>query len=338
MRIEKLHIDRFRGIADAEIKFEDNVAGGGMTLLDANCGRTVLDAVQIAAGTFLRWMPFVDGCNFTQGDGESPCLSATFTDPEAAGPMEISRRGFFASDGRFLTTVRDAVPLKKFADDCRKRRLYNYTDVLPLFVFNGACRSWDWRCRWNFHESWLKKEDRLCVFADSGRPDDSSELFARWFTDMWLAMKDQLLKKIYGRFTFNADAFARFESLHRIVRDAVDRCLRPAGWGDLDYDLGANALRLRNEGRVATIKDMTEDEEAVLGAVADLAGRCCVLNQMQKGKALVNTHGIVLLDWRELRAEWIPQTLEAMRGVFPRIQFIVATGLETLADRTVKIR
>ena len=79
-------------------------------------------------------------------------------------------------------------------------------------------------------------------------------------------------------------------------------------------------------------------EDDVLGAVADLAARCCVLNQMQGEKALVNTHGIVLLDWRELSAEWIPQTLEAMREVFPRIQFIVATGLETLADRTVKIR
>ena len=171
MRIEKLHINRFRGIADAEIKFEGDDAGGGMTLLDGNCGRKVLDAVQIAAGTFLYWMPMVKGCKFRLDDGEYPGGSATFTDPKAAEPMMISRRGFFASDGRFLTTVRDATALKKFADDCRRRRLYDYSDVLPLFVFNGAWRVWDWRCRFSEPGSWLQKADRLRV--PPGRPLES---------------------------------------------------------------------------------------------------------------------------------------------------------------------
>lgn len=338
MRIEKLHINRFRGIADAEIKFEGDAAGGGMTLLDGNCGRKVLDAVQIAAGTFLYWMPMVKGCKFRLADGEYPGVSATFTDPKAAEPMMISRRGFFGSDGRFLTTVRDATALKKFADDCRRRRLYDYSDVLPLFVFNGAWRVWDWRCRFSEPGSWLQKADRLRVFEDADHPDARSNLFAMWLTDLCFTMGDHLIKKKRGSFLFKADILALIKSFRRIMRDAVDRCLRPTGWEGLDYEFGTHALRLRHNGRKATIMDMTGNEEAVLGAVADLAARCCVLNQLQGEKALVNTHGIVLLDWRELSAEWIPQTLEAMREVFPRIQFIVATGLETLDDRTVKIR
>ena len=40
--------------------------------------------------------------------------------------------------------------------------------------------------------------------------------------------------------------------------------------------------------------------------------------------ALEATPGIALLDWTELRARWLPQTLAAMRAAFPRIQFIVA--------------
>lgn len=338
MRIEKLHINRFRGIADAEIKFECDAAGGGMTLLDGNCGRKVLDAVQIAAGTFLYWMPMVKGCKFRLADGEYPGVSATFTDPKAAEPMMISRRGFFGSDGRFLTTVRDATALKKFADDCRLRRLYDYSDVLPLFVFNGARRVWDWRCRWSVHSSWRRNENRLCVFEDADRPDARSNLFAQWYVDLWYAWLDGWIRKNSRKRLFNEDAFMRLEGLLGNVRNAVDECLRPTGWGGLDYETDSHAPSLRHNGQVATIKDMTGNEEAVLGAVADLAARCCVLNQMQGEKALVNTHGIVLLDWRELSAEWIPQTLEAMRRVFPRIQFIVATGLETLADRTVKIR
>ena len=338
MRIEKLQFDRFRGIRDVEIKFEGDAHGGGMTLLDAGRGRSVLDAVQIAAGTFLHWMPFVNGCKFRQSDGEYPGVSATFTDPEAAGPMEVSRRGFFASDGRFLTTVRDATALKKFADDCRRRRLYNYSDVLPLFVFNGAWRVWDWRCRYSEPESWLEKAGRLRVFEDADHPDARSNLFALWLTDMCFTMSDHLIKKKRGSFLFKADTLALVKSFRGIMRDAVDKCLRPTGWEGLDYEFGTRALRLRHNGRKATIMDMTGNEATVLGTVADLAARCCVLNQMQGEKALVNTHGIVLLDWRELCAEWIPQTLDAMREVFPRIQFIVATGLESLSARTLKIR
>ena len=69
---------------------------------------------------------------------------------------------------------------------------------------------------------------------------------------------------------------------------------------------------------------MPRDEMAVLGTVADLACRCCILNQAQADRALAATPGIVLLDWTGVRARWLPETLAAMRRVFPRLQFIVA--------------
>ena len=72
---------------------------------------------------------------------------------------------------------------------------------------------------------------------------------------------------------------------------------------------------------------MPRDEMAVLGTVADLACRCCILNQAQAEKVLAATPGIVLLDWTGIRARWLPETLAAMRRAFPRLQLIVALAV-----------
>ena len=316
MRIERLRLTGFRGANETEIKFRE-----GLTLLrETDGGRSVLDAVLIAAGAFLRQMPFCDGCTFRHIDGEGAGLDAVFADQDDSR-MEISRRAFIASDGRLKTTTRDAAALRELAMKCRRLQ-YDKSAVLPLVAFNGARRRWGWRCGVG-ETNWMRM-DRLSVFSDACHPDVGVGMFAQWFVDLWYSMNDQRLKKMKGSILLDPPRLALYEALHKAVCDAVGGCLRTAEVEGLEYDLDARALLVRHNGQRTESAELPRDEVAVLGTVADLACRCCILNQAQADRALAATPGIVLLDWTGVRARWLPETLAAMRRVFPRLQFIVA--------------
>ncbi len=322
MRIERLHIEGFRNIGDAEIEFNHDGNGGGLTLLDeTKGGRWTLDAIQIAAGPFLRQMPFTSGCTFRHFEGPQARLAATFASPLADAPMEIRREAFTDRDGKLLTTVRDALPLKELAEKLHVLR-FDADAVLPLFAFHGAKRRWSWSG--DQGDVNLLRMERLVVFSDAGTPDAGSGMLARWFTDLWYSMNDQLIKRFQKSILFDPPRLARYGELLDAVCNAVDACLRSAGIGGLGYDIDARELRVRDNGHWSAINGMPRDCIAALGAVADLACRCCILNRDRGGKALEATPGIALLDWTEMRAKWLPQTLAAMRAAFPRIQFIVA--------------
>ena len=322
MRIERLHIEGFRDIGEAEIEFNHDGNGGGLTLLDeTRGGRRILDAIQIAAGSFLRQMPFTSGCTFRHVEGPQARLAATFASPLADAPMEIRREAFTDRDGKLLTTVRDALPLKELAEKLHVLR-FDADAVLPLFAFHGAKRRWSWSG--DQGDVNLLRMERLVVFSDAGTPDAGSGMLARWFTDLWYSMNDQLIKRFQKSILFDPPRLARYGELLDAVCNAVDACLRSAGIGGLGYDIDARELRVRDNGHWSAINGMPRDCIAALGAVADLACRCCILNRDRSAGALEATPGIVLLDWTDLRARWLPQTLAAMRAAFPSIQFIVA--------------
>lgn len=322
MRIERLHIEGFRNIGEAEIEFNHDGNGGGLTLLDETAGgRWMLDAIQIAAGPFLRQMPFTSGCTFRHFEGPQARLAAAFASPLADAPMEIRREAFTDKEGKLLTTVRDALPLKELAEKLHVLR-FDADAVLPLFAFHGAKRRWSWSG--DQGDVNLLRMERLIAFSDAGTPDAGSGMLARWFTDLWYSMNDQLIKRFQKSILFDPPRLARYGELLDAVCNAVDACLRPAGIGGLGYDIDARELRVRDNGHWSAINGMPRDCIAALGAVADLACRCCILNRDRGGGALEATPGIALLDWTELRARWLPQVLAAMRAAFPRIQFIVA--------------
>ena len=199
MRIEKLHINDFRRIGAADITFNND---GGMTLLDEETGgRWTLDAIQIAAGAFLRQMPFVSGCTFRPVDGAKARLTAAFSCPLTDGPVEIRREAFTDRNGRLLTTVKDTKPMMELAERCHALR-FDPGAVLPLLTFNGARRRWSWQGCIQDDVNWMEVE-RLVVFADAGTPDAESAVFAQWFTDLWYSMNDQLIKRFQKSILFD---------------------------------------------------------------------------------------------------------------------------------------
>ena len=316
MRLDRLHIMEFQGIHESEKEFP-----GQMTVIDeAGGGRRWLDAVQIAAGTFLNQMPCCAKCGFHRADGPDAELTAAFTIPAMESPVEIRRKAFSDKEGALRTTVKDAAILKEHALRCRRGE-YDESAVLPLFAFNDAERQWGWETMQG-DENWMRMT-RLAVYSDGSFPDAPVRMFAQWFTDLWYSMNDQRIKKAKGSILYDSRRLAGYENLRKAVGEAVDACLEPAGVGRLDFDIESKNLCVRLNGRRMNVVDVGGDAGAVLGTVADLACRCCILNRGQEYGALAATPGIVLLDWRKLCAGWPPQTLAAMRRTFPSLQFIV---------------
>ena len=80
-------------------------------------------------------------------------------------------------------------------------------------------------------------------------------------------------------------------------------------------------------GDIVPWTSLSAGNRIVIGLVADIAHRCCILNPWAKEMALKQTPGIVLIDEIELHLHpsWQQQILPTLQRIFPQIQFIVTT-------------
>ena len=84
---------------------------------------------------------------------------------------------------------------------------------------------------------------------------------------------------------------------------------------------------LRKEGTVVPFTSLSDGYRNVIKIILDIATRMCILNPYQKGNALKNTPGIVVIDEIDLSLHptWQRKIIGILKELFPRIQFICAT-------------
>ena len=81
------------------------------------------------------------------------------------------------------------------------------------------------------------------------------------------------------------------------------------------------------EGTVVPFTSLSDGYRNVIKIILDIATRMCILNPYQKGNALKNTPGIVVIDEIDLSLHptWQRKIIGILKELFPRIQFICAT-------------
>ena len=81
------------------------------------------------------------------------------------------------------------------------------------------------------------------------------------------------------------------------------------------------------EGTVVPFTSLSDGYRNVIKIILDIATRMCILNPYQKGNALKNTPGIVVIDEiaLSLHPTWQRKIIGILKELFPRIQFICAT-------------
>lgn len=81
------------------------------------------------------------------------------------------------------------------------------------------------------------------------------------------------------------------------------------------------------EGTVVPFTSLSDGYRNVIKIILDIAARMCILNPYQKGEALKNTPGIVVIDEIDLSLHptWQRKIIDILKQLFPKIQFICAT-------------
>lgn len=81
------------------------------------------------------------------------------------------------------------------------------------------------------------------------------------------------------------------------------------------------------DGTVVPFTSLSDGYRNVIKIILDIAARMCILNPYQKGDALKNTPGIVVIDEIDLSLHptWQRKIINILKQLFPKIQFICAT-------------
>lgn len=351
MKITSLKLKNFRCFQDFEIDFHTNAdSDGGLTVLVAKNGEgktSILDAINIAWGTFIGAMPETKGAGFKKSDatrifsdelGEMieagrPELSASFIGERTAGVSLLFdnfsmfvKRSLTASEKKATTTSKDARPLVDYAKKLLARQGEN--DVWPVVAYYGDNRLWADVVMTRQHLSKALALTRKYGYADATNPKSGYREFNVWFTGIAYLFQVEKLKKATEPKKFDPVAFERYRTLYENIQTALRKALEPSGWNEVDCN-GVDEIYAWNEERRQAIgvSQLSAGVKIVIGLVADIAYRCCKLNPHLKAETLTQTPGIVLIDEIDLHLHpsWQQRILPILQEIFPKIQFIVST-------------
>ncbi len=351
MKITSLKLKNFRCFQDFEIDFHTNAdSDGGLTVLVAKNGEgktSILDAINIAWGTFIGAMPKTKGAGFKKSDatrifsdelGEMteagrPELSASFIGERTAGVQLLFdnfsmyvKRSLTASEKKATTTSKDTRPLVDYAKKLLARQAEN--DVWPVVAYYGDNRLWADVVMTRQHLSKALALTRKYGYADATNPKSGYREFNVWFKAIAYVFHVEKLKKADEPKKFDAIAFERNRTFYEVIKSALRKALEPSGWNEVDCN-GVDEIYAWNEERRQAIgvSQLSAGVKIVIGLVADIAYRCCKLNPHLKAETLTQTPGIVLIDEIDLHLHpsWQQRILPILQEIFPKIQFIVST-------------
>jgi len=162
-----------------------------------------------------------------------------------------------------------------------------------------------------------------------------------WFRYWNFNAKDARIK---AQETRQVATDTEFDGYIQSVSDAVNICLKPAGWKNIEYSFSRDALVAHHEqyGELP-VELLSDGIRNMIGMVADIAFRATKLNAQLGNGATRQTPGVVLIDEVDmhLHPEWQQTVLHSLTEAFPQIQFIVTTHspqvLSTVPSKCIRI-
>lgn len=343
LNLQKLSLHDYRCFESLDIDFHHQLT----VLVAANgSGKTsILDAIAVAFGPYIGAFDEAVGKHFEPSDIRLTQIRQTATNEmeyapkgvslEATGfipssligsiaddhPPSIWRR-VLASPKKAKTTIKDAKELIDYGKRMQEAVRTPGSDVvLPLVAYYGTGRLWQQKKLMATKK--LGRTSRTIGYADSLDPASSYKTFAAWFRYWNLNAKDLHLKE-----QANTPAYEEFSGYIASVKSAVDICLQPAAWKNLDYSFKLDTLVAHHDQHGELPVELLSDGiRNMIGMVADIAFRTTKLNGQLGSLAVAKTPGIVLIDEVDmhLHPEWQQIVLQSLIRAFPSIQFIVTT-------------
>lgn len=346
LNLQKLGLRDYRCFESLDIDFHHQLT----VLVAANgSGKTsVLDAIAVAFGPYIGAFDEAVGKHFEPSDIRLTQIRRTATNEmeyapkgvrlEATGlipgslidslsddhPASTWKRSL-TSPTKAKTTIKDAKELIGYGKRMQEAVRTPGNDVLlPLIAYYGTGRLWQQKKQKK--EPWAKRiqrTSRTIGYTDCLDPASKYKSFVEWFRYWSVNAKEMQLKE-----QADTPAYKEFSSYIASVKDAVNACLIPAGWKDIEYSFKVDTLVAHHDQHGELPVELLSDGiRNMIGMVADIAFRATKLNGQLGAQAAAQTPGIVLIDEVDmhLHPEWQQIVLQSLIQAFPAIQFIITT-------------
>ncbi|ELP3489915.1 AAA family ATPase [Pseudomonas aeruginosa] len=364
MRLKQLCLRDYRCFEAIDIDFHPK-----LTVLVAvnGAGKTsILDAIAVAFGPYVGAFDEAVGKHFEPSDIRQFRARETVTHEMeyAAKGVRLEASGFIPgslidqiSDDQLSTTwrrslsgptktktsVKDAKELSDYGKRMQEAVRTPGNDVLlPLIAYYGTGRLWQQKNQKK--QSWsekIQRTSRTIGYTDCLDPASKYKAFVDWFRYWNFNAKEARIK---AHESGQGPVGSEFDGYIQSVSAAVNTCLQPAGWKDIEYSFSRDALVARHdEFGELPVELLSDGIRNMIGMVADIAFRATKLNGHLGAQAATQTPGIVLIDEVDmhLHPRWQQVILAQLREAFPNIQFIVTTHspqvLTTVPSECIRI-
>jgi len=361
LRLSRLRLRDFRCFEKLDIDFHPRltvlVAANGM-------GKTsILDAIAVAFGPYVGAFDEAVGKHLEPSDIRQFHARQTITNEmesaskgarvEATGSIpgstlnEISDGALpdtwarhLSSTTKTKTSIKDAKELVSYGKRMQEAaRTPSSGVVLPLVAYYGTGRLWQQKKLTDSKN--IQRTSRTVGYTDCLDPASSYKSFVQWFRYWSLNAKEAQLKALEAG---TAVTKTEFDAYIQSVSRAVNTCIQPAGWTDIQYSFTRDALVARHEqfGELP-VEWLSDGIRNMIGMVADIAFRATKLNGHLGERAAQETPGVLLIDEIDmhLHPEWQQVVLLNLAQAFPSMQFIVTTHspqvLSTVSSDSVRI-
>jgi len=318
MQLKRVNIKNFKGIDEWNIIFEP-----GFNLIKGVNGRgktSVLEAIAVGLGGFVAGLDGVATRHFskeeirqvytTVGDGSY--------DKKIVVPTEVYLEADLDGESyewlrgrKDIKTSRSTIQPK---DICQKAGLManDENKELPILAYLGAGRVWSQR-REKVENIFRKQYFRTVGYTDALHDASNIKLLLNWCVKME-QVSWQKEKKI-----------AEYEAVKQAVSDFMQH-MEPGVAYRVFYDKQQEELMYERGKEILPVMSLSAGYQSLVWMVFDIAYRMAVLNPFMKDN-IAKTGGIVLIDEIDmhLHPKWQWNIINALRSVFPNVQFIAAT-------------
>lgn len=318
MQINKARIVNFKGIDEWDIEFKP-----GFNLIKGENGKgktSVLEAISVGLGGFVAGLEGVATRHFSQDEirqiykkvGDGSFDKKHMVPVEVSLTAELNGEIFEWTRGRSSAKAsRSTIQPKNI---CRKaEEMANESGTeLPILAYQGAGRVWSQR-RERTENIFRKQYFRTVGYTDALLEASNIKLLLNWCARMEQIAWQKEMK------------IAEYEAVKRAVSDFMGY-MEPDGEFEVFYDKQQEELMYRKNEWVLPVMELSAGYQSLIWMVFDIAYRMAVLNPCKKEK-IAETRGVVLIDEIDmhLHPRWQWNIINALRKVFPNVQFIAAT-------------
>lgn len=318
MYINNIRIRNFRGIKDSTIEFKP-----GFNLIKGENGKgktSIIEAIAVGLGGFIGGFSDVSTRHFSKEEirkewkliGDGSCSEFYKTPTEVSLNIEIDKQQYelirsraSVKSSRTTTSPKDIVKYAELLQSDEKAEL-------PIICLQGAGRVWSQK-REKSENVFKTKYSRTAGYIDALADASNIKLLLNWCVKMEQVSWQKEIK------------IAEYEAAKQAVADFMKR-INGEGEYKIFYDKQMEELVYSVDHNVATINSLSAGYQSLIWMVFDLAYRMAVLNPAKK-MDIAKTKGIVLIDEIDMHIHprWQWNIIEALRNVFPNVQFIATT-------------